>query len=149
MATYLLNILPSKLKGNRSPHQLLYHTTPAYDHLHIFGCLCYPLSPSPTIHKLQPRSSPCVFLGYPSNHRGYKCLDLHTRKIILSRHVIFDEHVFPFSSSTNPPPSYDFLHTDHIPTHLWEHLPTFSNPTDQSALSPIPPSLLQTTTHQQ
>nr|GEW32253.1 ribonuclease H-like domain-containing protein [Tanacetum cinerariifolium] len=54
--------------------------------------------------------SACVFLGYPALHRGYRCLDLSTNKIIISRHVIFDEDQFPFGSMTpDQPPSYDFL----------------------------------------
>ena len=96
-ATYLLNILPSKLLGNLTPTHILYRKSPTYTHLRVFGCLCFPLFPSTTIHKLQPRSAPCVFLGYPSSHRGYKCYDLTTRKIIISRHVLFDETTFPFS----------------------------------------------------
>ncbi|GJT06025.1 ribonuclease H-like domain-containing protein [Tanacetum coccineum] len=48
--------------------------------------------------------------GYPANHRGYRCLELSSNKIIMSRHVRFDEDVLPFGtvmSSTKP--SYDFL----------------------------------------
>lgn len=89
MATYLLNILPNKSLKHKSPTQILYHRDPTFTHLRVFGCLCYPLFPSTTINKLQPCSTPCVFLGYPSNHRGYKCYDLSSRKIIISRHVIF------------------------------------------------------------
>lgn len=63
--------------------------------------------------KLQPRSTPCIFLGYPSNHKGYRCLDLHTKDIIISRHVVFDESVFPFGSmSPHQSPNYDFLNIE-------------------------------------
>ncbi|KAK1430107.1 hypothetical protein QVD17_12618 [Tagetes erecta] len=120
-ATYLLNILPSKLLQNKSPTQLLYHKQPDYCHLRVFGCLCYPLTPSISINKLQPRSFPCLFLGYPSNHRGYKCYDLSTRKIILSRHVLFDERTFPLANTSSPKPSYDFLSTGPHPS-IWQHL---------------------------
>jgi hypothetical protein len=113
MATYLLNILPCKTLKNQSPTQLLYHRDPTYTHLRAFGCLCYPLFPSSTIHKLQPRSTPSVFLGYPLNHRGYKCYDLSNRKLIISRHVIFDETQFPFTKMHSPAPnSYHFLDND-------------------------------------
>jgi hypothetical protein len=112
MATYLLNILPSKTKHNLTPTFLLYHKHPQYSHLRTFGCLCFPLSPTSSVHKLENRSKPCVFLGYPSNHRGYRCFDLVSRKVIISRHVIFDEQTFPFAS---PKPTsmgtYDFLHS--------------------------------------
>ena len=80
MATYLLNILPPKTLSNMSPTQLLHHCDPFYKHLRVFGCLCYPLFPSPTTKKLQPQSTLCAFLGYHLNYRGYICFDLSDKK---------------------------------------------------------------------
>ncbi|KAF8700144.1 hypothetical protein HU200_034511 [Digitaria exilis] len=65
--------------------------SPSYEHLRVFGCKCYPNLSATAPHKLAPRSTLCVFLGYPSDHKGYRCLDLTTNRIILSRHVVFDE----------------------------------------------------------
>ncbi|GJX32733.1 ribonuclease H-like domain-containing protein [Tanacetum coccineum] len=66
---------------------------------------------------LEPRATPSIFLGHTSSHRGYRCLDLTTNKIILSRHVTFDETVFPYGS-TKPAlvPSYNFLDEPDIST---------------------------------
>lgn len=58
LATYLLNILPSKVLNYQSPTQILYRSNPKYSDLRVFGCLCYPLFPATTIHKLQARSTP-------------------------------------------------------------------------------------------
>ncbi|XP_071741111.1 uncharacterized protein [Rutidosis leptorrhynchoides] len=151
MATYLLNILPSKLLNNLSPTQLLYQRIPEYQHLKVFGCLCYPLIPSTTIKKLQPRSTPCVFLGYPKNHRGYKCYDISTKKIILSRHVLFNENIFPFSSISNTStPSYQFLHDNIHPYFLHStHNNTFvhtNSSTDHPPNSNGPPLSTEPTT---
>jgi len=135
MATYLLNILPTKQLALQTPTTILYQKRPSYSHLKVFGCLCFPLIPSTNRNKLQPRSKPCVFLGYPSNHRGYKCLELSSRKIIISRHVNFDETIFPFSSSPAPASScYEFLDTSnaHFPYHM---LPTS---TTHQSIQPIP-----------
>jgi len=144
MATYLLNILPNKQLALQTPTTILYQKLPLYSHLKVFGCLCYPLIPSTTRYKLKPRSSPCVFLGYPSNHRGYKCLELPSRKIIISRHVTFDENVFPFSTSPAPASlCYEFLNTsnDPFPYHmiptLNTHQPMPLNPTRHKS-PPIP-----------
>lgn len=62
-------------------------------------------------YKLAPRSTACVFLGYPSSHKGYCCLDLSTRRIIISHHVVFDETCFPFGlySTRSLPSDLDFL----------------------------------------
>lgn len=110
-ATYLLNRRPSSSIRNEVPYARLHGTPPTYAHLRVFGCLCYPNLQATSPHKLAPRSTACVFLGYPSAHKGYRCLDLSTRRIIISRHVIFDEHSFPFaaSSPTLPPTSLNFL----------------------------------------
>lgn len=97
-ATHLLNRRPCQTSGAVTPFQLLLGCPPSYAHLRVFGCLCYPNQSSTAAHKLSPRSTPCVLLGYPTDHRGYRCLDLHSRRVITSRHVIFDETQFPFRS---------------------------------------------------
>jgi hypothetical protein len=98
-ATYLLNRLPTKTIQAACPHMALFGSPPSYEHLRVFGCTCYPNSSSTTPHKLSPRSTRCVFLGYSSDHKGYRCLDLSTNCLIISRHVIFDEVSFPLATS--------------------------------------------------
>lgn len=129
-ATYLHNILPTKVLNNKSPLKCLYQKVPSYLELKVFGCLCSPLFPSTTIHKLQPRSTPCVFLGHPVSQRGYKCFDMSTNKIIMSRHVMFDETKFPFSSLHRTSSiSYSFL-DDAISPYVYrdEHMVPSSHP---------------------
>lgn len=114
-ATYLLNRRPSSSIRNAIPYFHLYNSYPTYDHLRVFSCLCYPNLQATSPHKLAPRSTACVFLGYPPDHKGYCCLDLSTRRIIISRHVVFDESVFPFArEATHSPPSFDFLLGDDL-----------------------------------
>lgn len=110
-ATYLLNRRPSSAVHSAIPYELLFQKTPTYDHLRVFGCLCYPNLSATAQHKLAPRSTACVFLGYPSSHKGYRCLDLSTRRVIISRHVIFDETRFPFCLQDSPISDLDFLLT--------------------------------------
>jgi IS30 family transposase len=64
-ATYLLNIRPSRAISHQTPHFHLYGSHPQYDHLRVFGCLCYPNLYATSAHKLAPRSTRCVFIGYP------------------------------------------------------------------------------------
>lgn len=115
-ATYLVNRLPTKtLASSSTPFFHLYSTQPSYEHLKVFGCACYPNMSSTAPHKLAPRSSLCVFLGYSSEHKGYRCLELESNRIITSRHVVFDESFFPFADmSTTPMASsaLDFLIDD-------------------------------------
>ena len=52
-------------------------------------------------HKLDPKSLPCVFIGYSMKHKGYKCLYPLTRQVYISRNVVFDESIFPYSTPTS------------------------------------------------
>jgi hypothetical protein len=98
-ACYLINRLPSKVIGNNTPLGRLLKTQPDYTILRTFGCICWPnLRPYAT-RKIEFRSQPCVFLGYSSFHKGFKCLDMKTVRIYISRDVIFDDNVFPFTDS--------------------------------------------------
>ena len=114
---HLLNILPSSSIDNQIPFKKLFNKKPSYDHLCTFGCLCFPNINHSFLHKLAPRSTPSLFLGYPTNHKGYCCLDLKTRKIIISRHVVFDESIFPAAENiqNNSASSYHFLETETSP----------------------------------
>ena len=114
-ATLLLNILPTKTLDFSTPHFALLGSAPSYDHLRVFGCKCYPNLSATAPHKLAPRSALCIFLGYSAHHKGYRCLDPITNRIIISRHVIFDETNFPFAEQTSPPTAADFTFLDELP----------------------------------
>jgi histone deacetylase 1/2 len=103
-ATYLLNLRPCRPRAYSTPHELLFQRPPEYQHLRVFGCLCYPNTSATAIHKLAPRSVACIFLGYPSDHRGYRCYDPTSGRILISRHVRFDESVFPYRDTTATSP---------------------------------------------
>jgi histone deacetylase 1/2 len=136
-ATHVLNRLPTKTISAPSPYFALHHTHPDYSALRVFGCLCYPNTASTMSHKLAPRSSACVFLGYSPHHKGYRCMDLATRRILISRHVVFDESTFPFAS---PQPSsaatYEFL--DDVPSIVVPPVVPH-NPTGLPLPPPSPP----------
>jgi hypothetical protein len=83
-ATYLLNRLPSKTIQATCPHLALFGCAPSYEHLRVFGCACYPNTVATAPHKLAPRSTWCVFLGYSFDHKGYRCIDLSTNRLFIS-----------------------------------------------------------------
>ena len=117
--THLLNLLPTKTLEFATPHFVLFGTQPTYEHLRVFGCMCYPNLSATAPHKLSPHSTLCVFLGYSAHDKGYCCLDLSTNKVIISRHVVFDESFFPFDEQHSQPvfsADFKFLEsTDFVP----------------------------------
>nr|CAB3451012.1 unnamed protein product [Digitaria exilis] len=102
-ATYLLNRLPSTAIAAPTPHHALFGTPPSYDDLRVFGCACYPNTSATTPHKLAPHLTRCVFLGYSPDHKGYRCFDLTSRRILIARHVL--ESLFPTDPVVPPPVS--------------------------------------------
>jgi hypothetical protein len=75
----------------------LFQTTPNYSSLCVFGCACCPNLRPYMQHKLQFRSKQCIFLGYGTQHKGFKYLDIFEGRIYISRDVVFDESVYPFA----------------------------------------------------
>jgi histone deacetylase 1/2 len=103
MATYLVNRRPCRATGTTTPYELLFGTPPSYGKLRVFGCRCFPNTVATSNHKLDARSTISVFIGYPADHRGYRCYNLTTGRVITSGHVVFDEAVFPFRDAPLPP----------------------------------------------
>ncbi|KAJ1685430.1 hypothetical protein LUZ63_016820 [Rhynchospora breviuscula] len=93
---YLINRLPPATPSTVSPYELLFHRSPDYLALRVLGSQCFPFTRHYNQHKLQPCSLECVFIGYAMAQKGYKCLHIPTGRIFVSRHVIFNEQIFPF-----------------------------------------------------
>jgi len=104
-ATYLINRLPTPVLHHQSPFLTLFHKQPDYSLLKTFGCACYPLLCPYTPHKLAFHSTKCIFIGYSSTQKGYRCLNLSNNWVYVSRHVIFDELQFPAGErpASSPP----------------------------------------------
>src|ERR1044072_7297090 len=110
-AAYLINRLPTPVLNHTSPYWMLHHTQPDYKFLKIFGCSCYPLLRPYNSTKLSFRSSECIFLGYSTQHKGYKCL-ASTGRIYISKDVLFNEFRFPYDDHFTPSTS-SHLHTSY------------------------------------
>jgi hypothetical protein len=95
--------MPTPMLQMSSPYESIFHRSPNFSKLKVFGCLCYPWLGPYTSHKLDPKSRPCVFLGYSLSQSGYLCFDKSKSKIHVSRHVQFVESVFPYNSSSTTP----------------------------------------------
>lgn len=60
--------------------------------------------------KLCFKSKKCIFLGFSSNHRGYRCFDPLTQRVYLSPNVVFDEGTFPtLTTDVLTRPASEFL----------------------------------------
>ena len=94
-AAHLINKLPTPLLSNKSPWESLFHTNSTLSHLRAFGCQCFPLLTTYKKNKLQPKSVPCILVGYPFNSKGYTCFDPSSYRFYTSRNVLFNETIFP------------------------------------------------------
>jgi hypothetical protein len=141
-AIFLINRLPSLSCGSISPWQTLFGTSPNFSFFKSFGCACFPLLRPYSKKKFNLRSKECVFLGYASNSKDYLCLDPLTSRMYVSRHVVFNESHYPFSSSTSschqPSQSTPSFWLSNL---LFFHpcqLPSVLGPAPQSSPSPSP-----------
>lgn len=92
---YHISLLPTPTLNWETPHSRLYGSPPSYSSLRVFGCSCFPHLRSYVSNKLSSHSIECIFLGYSSQHKGYRCLDPTTGRVYISRQVIFNKTVFP------------------------------------------------------
>jgi len=127
-ATYLINRMPSATLANKSPFFLLNLKFPDYKFLRSFGCACYLFIRPYNSHKLDFHSKECIFLGYSSSHKGYKCLD-STGKLFISKDVLFDETKYPYPTMFSTDSSSSVQTPVHVSSNFspkFPHFPTVS-----------------------
>lgn len=96
---FLINHPPMKSLHFLLPYQILHgHSLVTYSYRFLDAFVSHIHDPYRN-HKFDFRSCLCVFLGYPYNFHGYRCLDPVTRRIFVT--IVSDEFSFPFHPSSS------------------------------------------------
>ena len=95
--TYIINRILSEVLDNKSPVEILKSFYPHFRTSNgltprVFGCTAFVHVHSQHRDKLDPRAIKCVFLGYSSTQKGYKCYNPLARKFYISAVVTFTEN---------------------------------------------------------
>lgn len=94
-ANYLKNRSPTSAYGeqfnNQTPAELWFGTKPDLSNIRIFGSTCYNHIPADNRRKLDAKSSKCIMLGYGTSYNTYRLWDVDANKMMIGRHVVFDE----------------------------------------------------------
>ena len=88
-AVYTINQCPSPIVQNQTSYDLLFGSSLSYDLLRVFGCVCFVLLQDHEGNKLQSHSRLCCFLRYGIGQKGYRCYDPISKRLRVSRHVVF------------------------------------------------------------
>ena len=92
IVVYTINRCPSPIVQNQTPYDMLFGSSPSYDLLRVFGCVCFVILRDHERNKLQSRSHLCCFLGYGIGQKCYRCYDPISKRLRVSWHVVFWEH---------------------------------------------------------
>ena len=90
-AAYLMNRMPSRVLGYKTPLECLTGETKYVVPPKVFGCVCFVKDYRPSVGKLDPKALKCVFVGYSGKQKGYKCWCPSERRMFVSMDVVFRE----------------------------------------------------------
>lgn len=88
---YVLNRCPTLAVKDVTPEEAWSGVKPSVDHFRVFGCIAHVHVPEVRRTKLDNRSITCVLLGVSEESKGYWLYDPVTRRVVISRDVIFEE----------------------------------------------------------
>ena len=93
IANYLQNRSPTKsITVNKTPYEMWFGKPPNLSYLKIFGSTAHILVQKETRRKLDSHSIEAIFLGYSEESKAYRLMDKQSKKIVISRDVIFNEN---------------------------------------------------------
>nr|GFD47054.1 Gag-Pol polyprotein [Tanacetum cinerariifolium] len=99
---------------------------------HVFGTLCYPTSDSENLGKLQPKADIGIFIGYAPIKKAFRIYNRHTRRIVETIHVDFDELTAMASEQSSSGPALNDMNPGTISLGIVR--------TSSSSTSFVPPS---------
>ncbi|CEM19558.1 unnamed protein product [Vitrella brassicaformis CCMP3155] len=96
----------------KTPHELFIGYPPDVGHIRTFGCKAHINQRKETIGKMDPRTQIGILLEYdPATKDGYLVYLPHTRQLVLSRDVVFDEAILRGQEKKpRAPPAIDLIY---------------------------------------
>ena len=125
------NCLPTSALLGKTPHEAWYSKKPDLSRFRVFGCTAYVFVQKDKRKKLESHMRKCLFVGYPSDYKGWNFYDPTTKQFFVSERAEFDEHYFPGLRMKNS--------IDHTLLHLLGQPPTAPIPSGAPAASPEVP----------
>jgi hypothetical protein len=92
-SVHLLNRLPTKVMGYRTPFEGWCGRKPQLGHMRVFGCIANVRPAVPHLKKLDDSSVGMVYFGVEEGSKAHRLYNPQTKKIVVSRDVIFEEAV--------------------------------------------------------
>lgn len=90
-AVYVLNRSGPTFVADKSPYELWFGKTPKIDHLRVFGSEVYTHVPKQQRQKWDKKAKPGIFIGYCDGTKGFRVWNTATRKVEVSRDIVFKE----------------------------------------------------------
>lgn len=90
-SVYVQNRSPTVAVKDITPEEAWSGIKPSVHFFRIFGCIAYVHVPENQRKKLDSRSTKCVLLGVSEESKAYRLYDPASKKILISRDVVFDE----------------------------------------------------------
>jgi transposase InsO family protein len=88
----VLNRSPTLAVKDLTPEEAWSCVKPSVEYFRVFGCIGHVHIPNVKRTKLDSRSSKCVLFGVSEKTKGYRMYNPITKKIVISRDVIFEEN---------------------------------------------------------
>lgn len=75
-----------------TPEEVWSGSKPSVEHFRVLGCLAHVHVPDSKRIKLDDKSMKCILLGVSEESKAYRLFNPVSKKIVISRDVIFEEH---------------------------------------------------------
>lgn len=109
-AVYVLNRTVSSTSNGKTPYEIWMGRTPNLSHLRVFGSEAYMHINKQFRKKFDPKAAKLLMVRYQGDSTNYRLYDTSTRRVLVSRDVIFKEKSFvkPITTSEEDIEEYTF-----------------------------------------
>jgi hypothetical protein len=100
-AAYIYNRSPTRSVTGKTPEEAWSNKIPDISHMKTFGCMAMVHIPKEKRKKWDSKSQELIFVGYCSDTKGYRLVNMKSKSVVKSRDVVFMENKFLLSNLDN------------------------------------------------